>query len=161
MKKATLLSLFTAAFFSSGCTPIYTKHEAKLIVYKTAKLSYADAGFIHSNSEDDLKIEILIVGQPAFTLELGRKICLDGACLKKSKWIRENLSPHYPQELLQNVFLGKPIFGGERMIKKSQGFEQKLYKKDAFDISYRVTAKAIRFKDKITKILIKTKEIEQ
>ena len=143
-----------------GCTPNYTKHEANLIVFKTAQMAYADAGFVHHNGED-LKIVILVVGQPVFTLEVGRKICLDGLCLKKSKWVKKNLSPIYPEDILQNIFLGKPIFEGLNKKRILGGFEQKLFKKDAYDISYKVIGNKIRFKDKIAKILIKKEKITE
>ncbi len=157
MKK--LLMMLPLLFFTA-CTPNYTKHEAHLIVFKTPKTAYADAGFVHHNGEA-LKVVILVVGQPVFTLELGRKICLDGLCLKKSKWVKEHLSPFYPADILQNIFLGKPIFKGEKFQRIVGGFEQKLFKEGAYDISYKVIGNKMRFKDKIAKILIKKEKISE
>lgn len=151
--------IFPFLFFVA-CTPNYTKHEADLIVFKTPKIAFADAGFVHHNGQD-LKVVILVVGQPVFTLELGRKICLDGLCLKKSKWVKQNLSPHYPADILQNIFLGKPVFEGENLRRVVGGFEQKLFREGAYDISYKVIGDTMRFKDKIAKILIKKKKITE
>lgn len=146
--------------FFTACTPNYTKHEASLIVFKTPQMAFADAGFVHDNGED-LKIVILVVGQPVFTLEIGRKICLDGSCLSKDKFIHERLSRHYPRDILQNIFLGKAIFEGENKIIQKGGFKQRLFQSDAYDIDYSVVNDKIRFKDKIANILIKTKKILQ
>jgi len=144
----------------TGCTPNYTKHEASLIVFKTPTMAFADAGFVHHNG-DALKIVILVVGQPVFTLELGRKICLDGSCLSKEKFIHQRLSPYYPRDILQNIFLGKPIFTSMNLVKGTGGFKQRLYKEDAYDIYYSVNDGQIRFKDKLSRILIKSKKIIQ
>ena len=149
-----------ALLFFAACTPNYTKHEASLIVFKTPQMAFADAGFIHDNGED-LKIVILVVGQPVFTLELGRKICLDGSCLSKDKFIHQRLSPYYPRDILQNIFLGKAIFEGQNKIIQEGGFKQRLFKVDAYDIHYSVYNDQIKFRDKISKILIKTKKILQ
>ena len=157
MKK--LLYLFMILLFTA-CTPNYTKHEASLIVFKTPTMAFADAGFIHHNGEA-LKIVILVVGQPVFTLELGRKICLDGSCLSKEKFIHKRLSPYYPRDILQNIFLGKPIFASLNLVKSAGGFKQRLYKEDAYDIYYSVDDGQIRFKDKLAKVLIKSKKIIQ
>lgn len=146
--------------FFTACAPQYTKHEASLIAFKTPQMAFADAGFIHNNGKD-LKIVILVVGQPVFTLELGRKICLDGSCLSKDKFIHERLSPHYPRDILQNIFLGKEIFKGQNKIIQEGGFKQRLFKAGAYDIYYLVYNGQIRFKDKSAKILIKTKKILQ
>jgi len=143
-----------------GCTPNYTKHEASLIVFKTPKMAFADAGFVHHNGEA-LKIVILVVGQPVFTLELGRKICLDGSCLSKEKFIHKNLNPLYPRDILQNIFLGKSLFEGQNLVKQDGGFKQRVYKEGFYDIYYSVKNDQIKFKDKISKILIKTKKILQ
>ena len=143
-----------------GCTQNYTKHEASLIVFKTPQMAFADAGFIHHNGEA-IKIVILVVGQPVFTLEVGRKICLDGSCLSKEKFIHQRLNPYYPRDILQNIFLGKSVFGGQNLVRQEDGFKQRLYKEGSYDIYYSVKNSQIRFKDKISKILIKTKKILQ
>lgn len=149
-----LLSLFT------GCTPHYTKHEASLIVFKTAQMAFSDAGFVHHDGES-LKIVILTVGQPVFTLELGRKICLDGSCLSKDTFIKQHLNPLYPRDILQNIFLGKAIFDGKNLFNQKVGFTQRFYKEGFYDIYYSVKKGQVKFKDKISKILIKTKKIVQ
>jgi hypothetical protein len=154
-----LLSLFIVFMFAA-CAPVYTKHEASVITFKTSEISFADAGFIHDNGED-VKVIILVVGQAVFTLEVGRKVCLDGKCFSKKKFVKEKLSPFYGEDILQNIFLGKPIFNSEALVKVDDGFKQKLFKESAYDISYSVIGDKIRFKDKIRKILIKTKKIKQ
>ena len=75
--KIFLSLLMTFVFIA--CAPVYTKHEASVITFKTPNTSFADAGFIHNNGED-IKVIILVVGQAVFTLEIGRKVCLDGKC---------------------------------------------------------------------------------
>ena len=69
------------------------------------------------------------------------------------------LNAAYPDELLQNVILGKPIYGAKGLQKNAEGFSQHL-KSQSVDILYRVNVQEIYFKDKTNKILIKIKEIK-
>ncbi len=146
--------------FLTACAPHYSKHEASVIVFKTPTMAFADAGFVHDNGSE-MKIVILVVGQAVFTLELGRKICLDGLCWSKKKFIAEKLNSKYPRDILQNIFLGKAIFKAQNLERFTGGFSQKIFKKGLYDISYKVEKNSIRFKDKISKILIKTRKISQ
>jgi len=144
--------------FFTACTPPLSHHEARTIVFKTPKMAYADAGFVYDNGKD-VKIEILIAGHPAFTLELDRKICLDGYCFKKKDFIKKYLNTHYDENILHQIFLGKKIFEGSGLTSEADGFSQKILKKGSYNISYKVTRDTIRFKDTFTKILIKTKKL--
>ncbi len=141
-----------------GCSVHYTHHQAKMIIFKTAHFAYADAGFIHDNGSE-VKLEILEGGHPAFILTLGRKICKDGVCLKKSRFIHKELSAYYDEDILEQIFLAKPIFKGKNLLKTPQGFRQKLVKEGAYDINYEVSQESIYFKDKIAHILIKIKPL--
>ena len=125
---------------------------------KTANLAYADAGFIHHN-DDEVYVEILQAGHPAFELTLGSKICLDGACFKKDTFIKKYLNPYYPKDILKSIFLGRPIFNRENIIETKEGFEQKIYDQTRYQINYKVMHDTIRFKDSQSKILIKIKKI--
>ena len=147
-----LVSVFTA------CTPPLKNHEARTIVFKTPKLAYADAGFVYDNGSD-VKVEIFIAGHPVFTLELDRKICLDGYCFKKKDFITKYLNSDYDEDILHQIFLGKKIFDSEGLSLEPDGFSQTIFKKSSYQISYKVTHDTIRFRDKISKILIKIKKL--
>lgn len=146
------------SLFFLACSPIYTHHKASVITFKTPQLSFSDAGFIHDDGVS-IKVVILVVGQPAFTLEVGRKVCLDGQCFSKRKFIKEKLNALYPENLLQDIFLQKPIFNADNVQIVEGGFKQKFFKEEVYDISYSVIDGKMRFKDKISKILIKSKKI--
>lgn len=106
-------------------------------------------------------MEIFEGGHPVLDLEIGRKICKGKVCVNKSDFVHRELSPYYEADILQQLFLGKPIFSAKGIERNSLGFSQKLFKAKAYDISYNVSRDAIRFKDKIAKILIKIKKIQE
>ena len=79
--------------------------------------------------------------------------------MSRSKFNAHFLNEAYPDTLLQNVLLGKPIYDGKNRVKYKDGYEQHIKSKDV-DILYRVKVRSIKFKDRKNRILIKIKEIE-
>ena len=140
-----------------GCTQSYMT-TPNAIVIKTKKIKYADAGFVHSNNER-LKLEILIAGQAALKVEVGQKICFNSKCLGKKEFNTLFLNPLYPKDILYHIFTAQAIFDEKNRVDTPFGFTQKLYKEDIYDISYSVKDKNIRFKYKIAKILIKSRQL--
>ncbi len=86
-------------------------------------------------------------------------MCVDEGCMSRSKFNTEFLNKAYPDNLLQNVLLGLPIYKGENRIRTVDGYEQNI-ETDDVNILYKVNAKAIYFKDRKNRILIKIKDIK-
>ena len=144
-----------------GCSkPEYKNQTSALIVIKSQELRYADMGFIYAGTNES-KVEIYASGQALLSLTIHpNSICMDTLkCLSPQSFNAKFLSAHYPKEFLANVFAFKAIFAGENMIKKPQGFEQRI-KNNNVDIEYRVVGKKLFFKDHRNNVLIKIKEQE-
>lgn len=154
----SLAFLTVVGLLLTACAKPYTTHEAHLIVFKTPSMAYADAGFVHKN-EDAVRVELMQAGHPVMVLELNRKICLNGSCFKKERFIQTKLSPHYPSSLLHDIFLGRPLFNRSGLIEEATGFTQKLSVPQAYDINYKVTQGTIRFQDRVANILIKIQKL--
>ncbi len=145
----------------SACTnKVYTKQESALIVFKTSTFKYADLGFIYENDEET-KVDIYSSGQAVMSLKLSSaSVCMSFLeCMSKKQFNKQILNAMYPEDFLENVFKGQPIFHGENMLKTSNGFTQKLRKTDEYNINYSVLNKQILFHDTINNILIKIKRL--
>ena len=140
-----------------GCAePSYTKQNSAYMVLKTSAFRYADMGFIYENS-NEVKAEIYSSGQALLTLKIEKNsVCMSRLqCMSKNSFNAEVLSSDYPQDIIENIFRGKPIFGGENMTKKSNGFTQKIKNPGKYNIEYSVLNNEIIFRDTINEILIK------
>ncbi len=140
-----------------GCAePSYTKQNSAYIVLKTPTFKYADMGFIYENS-GEVKAEIYGSGQALMTLRVTKdSVCMSRLeCMSKSTFNRQVLSSEYPPDTIEQIFRGKPVFGGANMVQKRNGFTQKLIKTDKYHIEYSVLNNQILFRDTINEILIK------
>ncbi|KYJ86064.1 hypothetical protein [Sulfurovum riftiae] len=140
-----------------GCAePSYTKQNSAYIVLKTPTFKYADMGFIYENS-DELKAEIYGSGQALMTLTVTKgSVCMSRLkCMSKITFNSQVLSSEYPPDTIEQIFRGKPVFGGANMVQKRNGFTQKLIKTDKYHIEYSVLNNQILFRDTINEILIK------
>ncbi|NPA28425.1 MAG: hypothetical protein GXN91_05240 [Epsilonproteobacteria bacterium] len=153
-------TIFSSIIFFAACTPTQNtpttiKKESALIVIKSPKLSYADQGFIFIKP-NETKVEIYSNGEALMRLKISsNQICMSSlTCLSKLQFNQEILNKDYPPNLLENVFKGEPIFGGKGLIKKDNGFIQRI-KGSTYDIEYKVLNSNIVFRDKISNILIK------
>ena len=79
-------------------------------------------------------------------------------CMGKSAFNKEVLSGMYPEDILENIFRGKPLFHGTGLEKKGTGFTQKIVKKDKYNIDYSVLNNDVIFHDTINAIDIKVKK---
>ncbi|SFV56540.1 Putative lipoprotein [hydrothermal vent metagenome] len=162
MIKKIELYIATLLVFS-GCTGknIVKKEnqESAFIVIKTAKMRYADMGFIYK-SDSFVKVEIYSMGQPVVSLDINPvNVCMSTfECMEKKDFNAKMLSSNYPDTLLENIFRGKPIFNKEGLEEKPNGFSQKIKKEDKYDITYSVISEKRVFRDKINKIVIKVKK---
>jgi hypothetical protein len=145
--------------FFGGCSlKQYETSEPKLIVLKTKKLKFSDTGYIRS-AGDAVEVELFSAGQAAGRIVINHLVCVDDkGCLSKSAFNAEYLNGNYPDETMQYVLLGKPIFSRRSLQRNTEGFEQRIENSEV-DIVYRVDARQIYFKDRKNKILIKIKTI--
>ncbi len=154
------ISIFIMSFLLSACTSKeYVKQNSAFIMFKTPTFKYADMGFIYEN-EKEIKVEIYGSGQALMSLEISEtSVCMSLLeCMSKSAFNKEVLSGMYPEDILENIFRGKPLFNGVGFEKKGNGFTQKIVKKDKYNIEYSVLKNEIIFRDTINTILIKVKK---
>ncbi len=152
-------SIFILLFFLSACSITNYKHsQSKFIIIKTKQLKFADLGYVKNNS-DSVRLELFVAGNNIQNIEINNLICLNEGCMLRSSFNSEYLSENYPDTILKNIVLGKPVYEGKNFKKTGYGFEQKIQNSDV-DILYKVSAVEIYFKDKKNKILFKIKDIK-
>ena len=152
--------LVSFVLLMGGCSiKEYTQTKSKLLTLKTKKLRFSDLAYLR-NSGDALEVELFVAGHVFKRLTLNHLICIsDEGCITKSRFNKEFLSTAYPNDLLGEVFLGKPIYNGKNLQKTSYGFMQTI-DDEAVKILYKVSQQQIYFKDKKNHILIKIKELK-
>jgi hypothetical protein len=154
--RSFILWASTLLLFGGCVVKVYQTSEPKLITLKTQQLRFNDLGFIRSEGEA-VQAELFSAGQAVERFEINRLICVTKGCMSKSAFNAEYLYAGYPDDLMQNVLTGRPIFGGEGRVETEAGFEQHL-KGKGHDILYRVEGGTIYFKDRVNGILIKIRD---
>jgi len=157
MKQIKYLLILSLLLLLFGCNEVvYTQQNSAYIVLKTPTLKYADMGFVYENS-DEVKAEIYGSGQVLMTLRITKgSVCISRLkCMSKTAFNTYVLNQSYPPDTIEQIFRGKPVFGGANMVQKRNGFTQKLIKTNKYHIEYTVLNKQILFRDTINKILIK------
>ena len=147
-------------FGIKGCgDPAYTQEEGAYIAWKTPAIRYADQGFIYK-SPTDTKIEIYGNGQPLMQIRIDKEhICTSfWQCFSKEKFNERFLSKYYPPDTLERIFRAEPIFGGDRIKHKGDGFVQMLNHPHKYKINYQVLNNQIVFRDTINKIQLKVRK---
>jgi hypothetical protein len=146
-------------FLQACVSQPYLKENAALIVFKTPTFRYADMGFIYENS-DEVKVEIYGNGQALMTLKMTQNsVCMSLLeCMSKKSFNQKVLNRYYPEEVLDDIFRGKPIFSAKHLKKKSNGFTQTIVNENKYNIHYSVLKHEIIFRDTINTILIKVKK---
>jgi len=135
----------------------YEHTESKLIIIKSPQIKFADLGYIrHSNKA--LEIELFSAGQVVQKIAINHLVCVNAGCTSKKSFNQEYLNASYPDDLLQNVFLGKEIYSGKNRIQTKNGFSQSIENENV-NIVYKVSINEIFFKDKEQHILLKIKDI--
>jgi hypothetical protein len=134
--------------------------ESAFIVLKTPVLRYADQGFVYENDEE-VKVEIYGSGQALFSMTITPSSVCSGtfSCMSRKHFNAKVLSSAYPDDILASIFRGKPIFGGEGLTRKRNGFTQKLINGNKYHIEYSVLNNETVFRDTINHILIKIKRL--
>lgn len=154
----TLWVSLAALLLMSGCgAKPFVQRDAATIILKTPKLKFADTGYVRSN-EELVALELFSAGQAVGKIEIEKMICVEGkGCMRKSSFNTEYLSLFYPDDILENILRGKPIFKGINLEKTDEGFEQRIVD-NTVDIRYRVRGKQIYFNDRKNSVLIKIKK---
>ena len=160
MNIRNFLQLLVIVFFLQACgTTPYLKENSALIVFKTPTFKYADMGFIYEN-RNEVKAEIYGSGQALMSLKItGSSVCMSLLeCMSKESFNRTVLSSMYPNEILDNIFRGKPIFKDKNLRRNRNGFTQTIINQNKYNIHYSVLNNEIIFRDTINAILIKIKK---
>lgn len=149
--------LLALLLFTACSQKEYSHTQSKIIIIKTPKLKYSDLGYI-KNSDDAVSLELFVAGKMVQNIEIDYFVCVHEGCMSKSSFNEEYLNANYPDTLLQNIILGKPIYSAKNLKKTRDGFEQYI-RDDEVNIKYSVTQKEIHFKDRKNSILFKIKEL--
>ena len=122
------------------------------------KLKFADVGYLR-NSHKAIELELFMAGKSIKKIAINHLICVDEGCMSKGSFNEQYLVESYPNDLMQNLLLAKPIYNAKNLTYTETGFIQKIVTKDVA-ISYRVDQKSIFFKDAKNKIIFKFKDIK-
>ncbi len=160
MNHKLIIAVLGTIFFFSACgTQPYKSENTALIVFKTPTFKYADMGFVYENS-DEVKAEIYGSGQALMSLTITQSsVCMSQfACMPKQQFNQQVLSAVYPDNILDDVFRGKAIFGGQNLKKNRNGFTQNIINQNKYKITYSVLNNDVVFRDTINDIMIKVKK---
>ena len=161
MARGIVTALLFGMLMINGCGQVpVMKQKSAFIVIKTPVMRYADQGFVYQSS-DEVKAEIYGNGQALLRLQIDKSHICTGAfsCLERETFNRRMLAAVYPADTLERVFRGKPLFDGQGVTEKRNGFTQKLFKPGKYDILYHVLKNETVFRDTINHIVIKIKTL--
>ena len=111
------------------------------------------------NSGKAIELELFVAGHVVEKFTINHLICTNAGCMSKGGFNSSYLHASYPNDLLQNILLGRAIYSAKNRVKSADGFTQHIVTKDV-DIKYKVDAKSIFFKDRKNKIIFKIKDIK-
>lgn len=150
--------LFFVLLFSACSFKSYQTSESYLITLKTPQIKFSDIGYLRKDKAS-VQIELYASGVSVNKFEINHYVCSNDGCLSKNAFNDDYLSEYYPDELLKNVLMAKPIFNAQNLIRTAGGFEQRIEDENLY-IIYKITANDIYFKDKKNGILIKLKQLK-
>ncbi len=143
-----------------GCTTKELSHkESWIVVVKSPKLKFNDIGYILHDGER-VELQLYEAGSAIESFSINHLICIKSGCMRKSSFNAEYLNSAYDDELLQDLLLRRPIFGGKNLQYNEKGFKQHIVS-DAYDITYCVTANTLYFKDGKNRILFKLRKADK
>ena len=152
------LALVFILFFSACSIKEYEYTKSKLIIIKSPQIKFADLGYIR-NTAETIEVELFMAGKSIKKIEINHLVCVDEGCMSKSGFNEDYMHPSYPDDLLQNILLGMPIYDKLNLEKTEDGFAQKIKNENVY-IKYKVDNKQIFFKDLRNKIIFKIKELQ-
>ncbi len=152
--------LLIFALFLGACSVKNYEHtSAKIFIIQSPKLKFADLGYLR-HSDESLELELFVAGRVIEKITLNHLVCTSEGCMSKSSFNEDYLSAYYPDDILQNILLGNPIYEGKSRVQTQEGFEQSIQTHDV-QIMYKVYFHGIEFKDKKNKIIIKIKNTQE
>ncbi len=160
MNHKIIIAVLSTIFFFSACgTTPYKSENTAFIVFKTPSFKYSDMGFVYENSTE-VKAEIYGSGQALMSWTIKQDtVCMSLlACMSKKDFNARVLNAAYPQDILENIFRGEPIYKRQNIQKNRNGFTQKIISHNKYSIEYSVLNNDIVFRDTINDILIKIKK---
>ena len=154
-----IFSILAFAIFGvmlGGCSQSKViPQEGIFVVWKSPAMKYADQGFLY-HEKGRLRLEVYASGQPALKLTVTPgQVCSGALCMRAKAFNRRYLSADYPEDTLQRILAGEPIFSGEGRSESQAGFTQKIEKRGDYAIDYSVLNGSIVFRDTINHIMIK------
>jgi hypothetical protein len=153
-----ILLIFSLIF--GGCSlKHYEQTQTKIIIIKSPKIKFADVGYIR-NSDKQIELELFVAGHSIQKISINHLICVSDGCMSKSGFNSDYLNDSYPDDILQNILLAHPIYGGEDLNKTEDGFKQYI-ENEHVQIEYKVSSHATIFKDKQNGILFKIKDMQE
>ena len=153
------IALILALFLSACSTKTYERTQTKIITIKSPKIKFSDVGYLR-NSDKSLELELFVAGKCIERITINHLVCVSDGCKSKSAFNEEYLSGFYPEDTMQNLLLAHPIYDGKNMQKTADGFEQKI-QDSKVDISYKVSAHAVLFKDRTNGIIFSIKDLDE
>jgi hypothetical protein len=159
MQKTVIIWFFIIAFLFSGCsTKNFSQKQTKIVVIKSPYLKFNDIGYIKKDAQA-VELDLYSAGVSVERISIDNLICTKNGCMPKGMFNSRYLSSAYPDDIMQNILLAKPIFNGEALTKTNNGFVQKIHNQHVA-ILYRVTPKEVFFKDRKNRILVKLKDLQ-
>ncbi len=137
-------------------TPAVKDQKSLFMTFKTPSVGYADAGFLY-RYQDFIKLQMYANANPVVSLKISKEsICMSFfECMSKEEFNKRVLSGYYPQDILEDIIMQRALFDGKDIVKKRNGFTQKISKDGSYDIRYEVLNGAAIFHDTINNITIK------
>ena len=155
-----LFFLFVTALLFFGCsTKQPPQKESWIVTIRSPKLKFNDIGYILHN-DDTVELQLYEAGNTVESFSINHLVCTDSGCMRKSSFNAEYLSSAYDDDLLKDILMHRPIFGGKNLQRDKNGFEQHIVS-SAYDITYRVTPDTLYFKDTKNRILFKLRKVEK
>jgi len=142
--------------FSACSTKNYEITKTKIVIIKSPQIKFSDLGYLR-NSDKDIQLELFMAGKSIQKININHLICVNEGCLTKSGFNADYLNENYPDDILQNILLARPIYDGKNLKKIKNGFIQKISSLHV-EIIYKVTQNQVFFKDKKNHIIFKLKD---
>ncbi len=145
-------------FFSACSTKNYEITKTKIIIIKSPQIKFSDLGYLR-NSDDKIELELFMAGKAIEKITVNHLICVSDGCMTKSGFNEDYLNEAYPDDILQNILLARPIYEKQNLEKTADGFVQHI-KTLHVDITYKVSSHVTFFKDRKNKIIFKIKDTQ-
>jgi|SaaInl8_200m_RNA_FD_contig_31_347276_length_903_multi_3_in_0_out_0_2 hypothetical protein len=143
----------------SGCIAPEPTSSSAIITIKSDNIRLNDTAFIEHNL-GGVKVEVYKAGQLALVIENGQKICLNAKCMKPKVFVKNFIHPTYPAHFIHQLFAKEELdFEGSQITQNDMGFIQQSFKKNSYNITYRVSKRETFFRDSVNKIIFRIKEI--